>query len=199
MWNYQLLTLYLRLLPQGTVDNNIGRLTGPKALYPNYYRQPTLWLHDLCLEVLTAHSTELRLFWDKTFPLLPKLMSHIWHSCSRYNLYCLWLWRGLGWASNLLPSQRRADKLRVMPRTRVYRTIHIKSRQFIHTKKLFLDGKSKKKCYLCFYWYILSKNRKVTGQNINLDFYLQGKVLCTEYSEYVAILLHGRYHPCNLK
>ena len=43
------------LIPQGTVDNNLGpdRLEDPKALDPNYCRQPTLWLHDLCLEVQT--------------------------------------------------------------------------------------------------------------------------------------------------
>ncbi len=37
---------YIRVLPQGTVDNNLGpdRLVGPKALDPNYCRQPTLWL-----------------------------------------------------------------------------------------------------------------------------------------------------------
>ncbi len=30
----------LRVIPQGTVDNNLGpdRLAGPKALYPNYCR-----------------------------------------------------------------------------------------------------------------------------------------------------------------
>ena len=35
---------YLRVIPQGTVDNNLGPdcLTGPKALDPNYCRQPTL-------------------------------------------------------------------------------------------------------------------------------------------------------------
>ncbi len=33
-------------------------------------RQPTLWLHDLCLEVLTEHGKELRLFGAKAFPLL---------------------------------------------------------------------------------------------------------------------------------
>ena len=34
----------LRVIPQGTVDNNLGqdRLAGPKALDPNYCRQPTL-------------------------------------------------------------------------------------------------------------------------------------------------------------
>ena len=61
------LIVSIRLIPQGTVDNNIGpdRLEGPKALDPNYCRQPTLWLHDLCLEVLTVHVTELRLFGAK--------------------------------------------------------------------------------------------------------------------------------------
>ncbi len=35
---------YIRLIPQGTVDNNLGPdcLAGPKALDPNYCRQPTL-------------------------------------------------------------------------------------------------------------------------------------------------------------
>ena len=52
-------TLNLVLIPQGTVDNNPGldRLAGPKALDPNYCRQPTL-----CLEVLTVHGTELHCF-----------------------------------------------------------------------------------------------------------------------------------------
>ena len=55
----------IRVIPQGTVDNNLGpdRLVGPKALDPNYCRQPTL-----CLEVLTVHGTELRLFRAKAFP-----------------------------------------------------------------------------------------------------------------------------------
>ncbi len=41
-WN---LTFYdIRLIPQEKVDNNLGpdRLAGPKALDPNYCRQPTL-------------------------------------------------------------------------------------------------------------------------------------------------------------
>ncbi len=51
------------IIPQGTVDNNLepGRLAGPKVLDPNYCRQPTFLLHDLCLEVLIVHGTELRL------------------------------------------------------------------------------------------------------------------------------------------
>ena len=38
------LKAYIRVIPQGTVDNNLGpdRLAGPKALDPNYCRQPTL-------------------------------------------------------------------------------------------------------------------------------------------------------------
>ncbi len=75
------------IIPQGTVVNNLGpnRLADPKALDPHHYRQPTLWLPDLCLGVLTMHGTELRLFGAKTFPLLILLMSHIWHSSRRYN------------------------------------------------------------------------------------------------------------------
>ena len=54
----QYLYLFVRITPQGTVDNNLGpdRLAGPKALDPNYCRQPRL--HDLCLEVLTVHGIE---------------------------------------------------------------------------------------------------------------------------------------------
>ncbi len=60
---------YKRVIPQGTVDNNLGpdRLAGPKALDPNYCRQPTLSLHDLCLEVLSVHGNKLRLFGAKAF------------------------------------------------------------------------------------------------------------------------------------
>ena len=37
-------TNYIQVMPQGTIDNNIGpdHLAGPKALDPNYCRQPTL-------------------------------------------------------------------------------------------------------------------------------------------------------------
>ncbi len=63
----------------GDGDNNLGqdRLAGPKDLEPNYCRQPTLRLQYLCLEVLTVHGIELRLFWAKAFPLLLLLMSRI--------------------------------------------------------------------------------------------------------------------------
>ena len=66
----------IRLIPQGTVDNNLGpdHLEGPEALDPNYCRQPNLRLHDLCLEVLTVHGIELRLFRAKAFPLLKLFM-----------------------------------------------------------------------------------------------------------------------------
>ncbi len=65
-----LLVNHIRVIPQGTVDNNLGpdRLAGTKALDPNYCRHPTLWLHDLCLEVITVHGIELRLFWAKAYP-----------------------------------------------------------------------------------------------------------------------------------
>ncbi len=79
--------LLIRIILQGTVDINLGTdcLAGPKALDPNYCKQPTVLLQDLCLEVLTVHGTELRLFGAKTIPLLIPLMSHISHSSSRYN------------------------------------------------------------------------------------------------------------------
>ncbi len=65
----QRLVSVIRLIPQGTDDDNIEPdcLECPKALDPNCCRQPTLWLHDLCLEVLTVHGTELRLFGAKAF------------------------------------------------------------------------------------------------------------------------------------
>ncbi len=89
VWNYfsPNYSIYTRLIPQGTVDNNLGpdRSEGPNALDPNFCRQPTLWLHDLCLKVLTVHGTELRLFGAKAFPLLILLMLRIWQSSSRYN------------------------------------------------------------------------------------------------------------------
>ncbi len=55
-----------------TSGDNLGpdRLAGPKALDPNYSRQPTLRLHNLCLEVLSVHGNELHLFGAKAFPLL---------------------------------------------------------------------------------------------------------------------------------
>ncbi len=52
-------------LPQGTVNNNLGpeHLECPKTLDPNYFRKPTL-----CLDVLTIHGAELRLFEAKAIP-----------------------------------------------------------------------------------------------------------------------------------
>ncbi len=44
------------------------------ALDPNCCRKQTLWLHDLCLEVLTLHGHE--------FHLILLEMSRIWHSIS---------------------------------------------------------------------------------------------------------------------
>ena len=53
------IVIFIRVMPLKTVDNNLGpdRLAGTKALDPNYCRQPTLWLDDLCLEVQTVHGT----------------------------------------------------------------------------------------------------------------------------------------------
>ncbi len=64
------MAIVIRVIPQGTVDNNLepDSLAGHNALDPNYYRQPTLRLHDLCLEVLTVHGNKLRLFGAKAFP-----------------------------------------------------------------------------------------------------------------------------------
>ncbi len=67
------------LKPKGTVENNLGpdRSAGQKTLDPNYYRYQTVCLHDLCLEVLTVHGTDLRLFEAKAFPLLILLKPRI--------------------------------------------------------------------------------------------------------------------------
>ncbi len=108
----------LRVLPQGKVVNNLGpdRLAGTKALDPNYCRQPTLWLHDLCLEVLTVHGIVLRLFWAKAFPLLILLMSRIWHSSSRYNFYVFSY--DAVWAENWTHHLRNAERIRYQLRHR---------------------------------------------------------------------------------
>ena len=73
------LGMLIRLIPQGTIENNQGpdRFASPETLDPIYRGQPTLLLHDLCLEVLTVHGTGLRLFWAKVFPVLILLMSRI--------------------------------------------------------------------------------------------------------------------------
>ena len=43
---------YIRVIPQGTVDNNLrpDRLEGPKALDPNYFRLPT------CQDIPPTHT-----------------------------------------------------------------------------------------------------------------------------------------------
>ena len=66
------LRVTLRVIPKRTVDNNLepDRLEGPKAVDHNYFRRPTLWFHNLCLEVLNVHGNELRLFGAKVIPLL---------------------------------------------------------------------------------------------------------------------------------
>ena len=79
--------------------------------------QPTLWLHEVCLEVLTVHGNELRLIWAKAFPLLCRAsdiaaVEIIFDDFS----YDAVLFRD----SNLPPpSWRRADALRVKPWSQV--------------------------------------------------------------------------------
>ena len=77
----------IRLIPQGTVDNNLrpDRFAGQKAEDPYYCRQPTLWLRDICLEILTVYGNGFRLFWAMIFSQLILFISHIWQSSSRYN------------------------------------------------------------------------------------------------------------------
>ena len=42
------------------------KLVAQKALDPNNCRKPTLWLHDLCLEVPTVHCNEFmkKFYWS---------------------------------------------------------------------------------------------------------------------------------------
>ncbi len=64
--------LYLLFITQGTVKNNVepDHLACPGLLHPNCCRQPTLWLHALCLEALTVHSDAFWQFWAKAFHIL---------------------------------------------------------------------------------------------------------------------------------
>ncbi len=48
--------------------------------HPSYCRQPTLRMHDFCLEVPTLYGNELRQVWANAFPILELLMSLIWYS-----------------------------------------------------------------------------------------------------------------------
>ena len=81
------LIIIFRLIPQGTVDNNLGpdRLASPKAMIPYYCRQLTLWLHNFRIEVLIVHGSGLRLFWANVFSLRILIMSRNWFSSSKYN------------------------------------------------------------------------------------------------------------------
>ena len=51
----------IRLILQGTVDNNLctNCLVGIKALDHDYCRQPTLWLHELCLEAIATRAAKI--------------------------------------------------------------------------------------------------------------------------------------------
>ena len=51
------------------------QLKAPHTCGTVHYRQPTLWLHDLCLEILTVHGNDLRLSGAKELPLLYFLIS----------------------------------------------------------------------------------------------------------------------------
>ncbi len=63
-----------------TIDSiGLDRLADSKAVDLNHFRQPTLWLHDLSLEMLIVYDNELRLFWAKA------LMSRVWYISSWYN------------------------------------------------------------------------------------------------------------------
>ncbi len=96
----------IRLIPQGTTVKKVQRL----EILTIADKQP-VWLHDLCLEVLTVPGNELRLSWTKAFPLSILLLSRIWYISSSYNF--------LGRELNPLPPQRRSEAHRVTPQTQV--------------------------------------------------------------------------------
>ena len=54
---------------------------------PNHSRQPSLSLHDLCLEFLTVHGNEMRLFWAKVFPIFILLMPDIAAVRKTFNVF----------------------------------------------------------------------------------------------------------------
>ena len=68
-------------------------------------------------EVLTKHGNGLRLFWAKAFPQLKLFMSRIWHSSSRNHFNVFSYDTVLERDSNLSPSRRRSDALRVESRS----------------------------------------------------------------------------------
>ncbi len=82
VWTLSPFTCIQLTLQGSTLDNNLGpdRLPDPKALNPNHCRRPTLCLHDLCLEFITVHGTEFRLYGAKAFTILILLMWRVWNS-----------------------------------------------------------------------------------------------------------------------
>ncbi len=69
---FAILLIFMLHNTQGTYNNNLGpdRLACPQALDPIYCRQLTLWLHDLCLQVLTATDAT----WNEIF------IDNVWYS-----------------------------------------------------------------------------------------------------------------------
>ncbi len=70
----------IRFIPQGmVVNNNVGPYSFSCSecpnIHPNYCRQLTLCLHDICLEVRTVHGNALRLFWAMHPLLIPILIN----------------------------------------------------------------------------------------------------------------------------
>ncbi len=105
---------------QGTRPMHFTQVIRIIPLTTLFSRQPTLWLHDLCQEVLTVHGNELRLFGAKAFP--PK--SYFYCRVSAVDT----IFNGIGydavWAKHRT-YRRIADALRVSHRRRynVHKTI----------------------------------------------------------------------------
>ncbi len=116
MCTYILLHRHIRFMPQGTGYDNLwpDRLVGPKALNPNYCWQPTLWLHDICLEVLTVHGDELHLFGANASTYT--ILSRLWHSSCigiTFNVFSY----DLVWAENQTLHTHDDERTRFLLRT----------------------------------------------------------------------------------
>ncbi len=85
-----------------------------------FYRQPTLWLHDLCLENLTVHGNEFHLFFGQG------ISPQIYHFCCTPDIASIGtIFKTFSYDSvsdldsKPSPSQQRMNTLRDTPQSRV--------------------------------------------------------------------------------
>ena len=94
-------------------------------------KQPTIWLHDPCLEVPTVHGNELRLFLAKAYP--QALTISVEHLTKQQKKLFLRLYDVVfGRDSNLSPSQQPAYALRVKPKSLVLVVMINKIIPYVH-------------------------------------------------------------------